>query len=95
MTEKELGCFVPPVMFEPLPPVTMKRLNAIKEAKTDEQRTLAIAQLVALHAIYERRLCSCGKPGKLRIDPYKQDIEGRTVWTVMCDECCHQACEDI
>ncbi|MEU8158090.1 hypothetical protein AB0B94_30930 [Micromonospora sp. NPDC048986] len=31
--------------------------------------------------------CSCGKPGRLIIDPYAQDVNNETVMVVMCDDC--------
>jgi hypothetical protein len=39
--------------------------------------------------------CSCGKPGRLIVEPYQQDIFNETVVEVMCDGCEYEACMDI
>jgi hypothetical protein len=39
--------------------------------------------------------CSCGKPGRLIVDPYDQDVNNGHSMVVMCDDCEREACADI
>lgn len=39
--------------------------------------------------------CSCGKPGRLIVDPYDADVNNGHSMVVMCDDCEREACADI
>lgn len=39
--------------------------------------------------------CGCGKPGRLIVDPYDQDVNNRTTMAVMCGDCEREAAADI
>jgi hypothetical protein len=39
--------------------------------------------------------CGCGQPGRLVVDPYDFEVNGRTTMRVMCGECEQEATDAV